>query len=59
MMLYMITRMPADASGLTIEYTANRNGSVQFDSICHPSHAATLNDLIVSEFNIASPDSQL
>ena len=41
---YNTTRMPASASGFTIEYNANKSGLVQLDSICQPSHAAVLNE---------------
>ena len=56
MMLYITTMISALATGLTIEYTANKNGSVQFDSICQPSQVARRSDLIadfrfwISEF---------
>ena len=46
MMVYMTTRIAAVDKGLTIEYIAKRNGSVQFDSICHPNHAAILNERV-------------
>src|SRR5687768_594318 len=38
------TRIAAEVIGLTIEYSPNRSGDAQFDSICHPSHAAVLSD---------------
>src|SRR3989304_4877857 len=41
---YMKTRMNAPATGLMTEYIANSQGSVQFDSICQPSHEAPLNE---------------
>src|SRR3990170_7902025 len=41
---YMKTRMNAPATGLMTEYIANSQGSVQFDSICQPSHEAHLNE---------------
>src|SRR5881397_2482075 len=36
------TRMKAPATGLTMEYRTKSHGSVQFESISQPSHAATL-----------------
>jgi hypothetical protein len=41
--LYMKTKIITLAMGLRIEKTRNRNGSVQFDSICHPNQAAGKN----------------
>src|SRR2546430_7880529 len=38
----MRTRMNAPATGLTTEKTRKSHGSVQFESISQPSHAATL-----------------
>jgi hypothetical protein len=40
----IITSIAAPESGFTIEYVAKRKGSVQFDSICHPSQAAILKE---------------
>src|SRR5438552_874143 len=40
--VYMRTRMNAPATGFTTEYTMKSHGSVQFESISQPSHAATL-----------------
>src|SRR2546425_5632029 len=39
---YMRTRMNAPATGLMMEYKTKSHGSVQFESISHPSHAAVL-----------------
>jgi hypothetical protein len=36
--------MAAVEIGLTNEYIANRNGSVQFDSICQPNQVAVRNE---------------
>src|SRR5688572_1081222 len=41
---YMMTKIAAPDKGLTIEYTAKRNGSVQLDSITQPSQAAIRNE---------------
>ena len=41
--MYMRTRMNAPATGLMTEYRTKSQGSVQFESISHPSHAAVLN----------------
>src|SRR2546425_12203925 len=42
--VYIRTRMKAPAIGLITLYTMNSQGSVQFESISQPSHAAHLND---------------
>src|SRR3989442_7785986 len=39
---YISTRMKAPATGLMMEYRTKSHGSVQFESISQPSHAATL-----------------
>src|SRR5712691_174436 len=36
------TKMNAPATGLMMEYKTKSHGSVQFESISHPSHAAVL-----------------
>jgi hypothetical protein len=41
MTAYMKTKMSAPATGFAIEYVRKRKGSVQLDSICHPSQVAT------------------
>jgi len=44
----MTTRIKDEAIGLTIEYTAKRKGSVQFDSMAHPNRPAVFMVLIFS-----------
>src|SRR2546427_2216186 len=56
--VYMRTRMNAPATGLTTEYTMKSHGSVQFESISQPSHAATLKvrqNVFIDAVRSASP----
>jgi hypothetical protein len=43
--LYMKTNIKTPAIGLEMEKKRKSNGDAQFDSTCHPSHAAVVNDL--------------